>query len=149
MHLGNYYNWPAAVASNNTEAMQAFTTYTNSICPKNWNLPDNSAYGTLLQAQGVWAGSGSNYDTDGFLKIRTSPLYLVLSGAVGDFLNNGAAALVYFYPSFQRGWYWTSTARIPGISFNLYFYNGSVSPQDENYLGTRAGFSVRCMINTN
>ena len=73
-HFGNYYNWSAAVANNNTNGYNS-GTLTNSVCPKNWDLPVNGTYGALMQAQDVWSGSDGVYAADGFNKLRTAPLY--------------------------------------------------------------------------
>jgi uncharacterized protein (TIGR02145 family) len=49
-HLGNYYNWSAAVASNNTTSLTGYSIDTpenrpdNSICPKGWRLPITNIY---------------------------------------------------------------------------------------------------------
>ena len=39
-HAGNYYNWTAAIASNNSSSLTTqYTNAPNSICPKGWRLP--------------------------------------------------------------------------------------------------------------
>ncbi|MBR2840090.1 hypothetical protein IKE82_02055 [Candidatus Saccharibacteria bacterium] len=40
-HVGNYYNWSAAVASNDTSSITTdLTVMPDSICPKGWRLPN-------------------------------------------------------------------------------------------------------------
>ena len=134
-HLGNYYNWSAAVASNNTNG--ASNSQTNSICPKNWNLPINGEYGTMLDAQDVWTGSGSTYDTDGYLKIRTSPLYFVRSGGVGGGMLNGFGSY---------GVYLSSTVFNSSIPYVISFSASNVNPA--NYDNRSYGFPVRCMVSS-
>ena len=133
-HLGNYYNWVAAVASNNTNGYNSGTP-TNSICPKNWDLPANGKYGTMLQAQKIWT-TNANYNTDGYLKIRISPLYFIRSGSI--YFNN---ALTYFGSS---GFYRVSTISYEAHSYYLEFFAGGIGV---NSVGRSNdyGFSVRCL----
>ena len=131
-HFGNYYNWSAAVASNNTAG--ASKNQPNSICPKNWNLPINGVYGTLMTAQEVFS-SGNSYATDGFNKLRTAPLYYQRFGIVygGSFTLLGS-----------RGSYWSSTVYYnASFAYYLYFDGSGIWPSDGNVRGS--GYSVRCM----
>ena len=134
-HFGNYYNWPAAVASNNTSSYSS-GTLTNSVCPKNWDLPVNGAHGTLMQAQSVWSGSSNIYATDGFNKLRTTPLYYQRFGLV----NGGSLGNLGSY-----GLYWSSTGSKAKYANDLSFIGSSIWPGDG--YGRDLGFSVRCMAN--
>ncbi len=132
MHLGNYYNWTSAVATNNTGGYNS-GTLANSICPKNWDLPANGKYSTLLSTEGVT----TNYNPDGFLKIRTSPLYFVRLGRV----NGGSLSF-----SANFGYYWSGTVNGANWAYLLSFGSSDASPSygnDDRYNG---GF-VRCMTN--
>ena len=135
-HLGNYYNWSATVASNSTSSAGRGTSWNNSICPKNWDLPANGKYGTMLDAQDVWTGTSNTYDTDGFLKIRTSPLYFVRSGYVVS------GILDYF----NNGHYWSSTAYDGSYSRFLLFKASTVDPISLN--NRSLGSPVRCMVSS-
>ena len=135
MHLGNYYNWSAAVASNNTSS--ASDGQTNSICPKNWDLPANGEYGTMLKNQSVWTGSSSAYDTDGYLKIRTSPLYFVRSGRI----DNGSISSFNIY-----GGYWFD--RVFNSSNSYYLFFGASSVSSATNIDRSYGLFIRCMINS-
>ncbi len=134
-HFGNYYNWSAAVASNNTAG--ASENQPNSICPKNWNLPINGAYRILMKEQGVYSSS-INYAENGFNKLRTSPLYY------GQFksISNGSLSK-YTYAD-----YWSSTSNDETYSYGLYFVGHSIWT---NYasIGKAAGVSIRCVANVN
>ena len=101
-HTGNYYNWSAAVASNDTNADYYKTNYNvapNSVCPAGWRLPRAHTAETrteevagewnkLLVAQGVinaWASVGMTISfvaADGLAAIRNEPIYLVRSGEI-------------------------------------------------------------------
>ena len=146
-HVGNYYNWPATVASNDTSTKT--TRYDNapdSICPAGWRLPigrdsSNTAasreWGTLLAGEGIIAnpiGDFQNYSTGGLNKIRTAPLWIARSGSVGS----GSLSNAGF-----SGNYWSSTVVSSSNAFQLSFYSGYVSPASDN--GRGVGYSVRCL----
>ena len=155
-HVGNYYNWSAAVASNNTGSITAqYTTADNSICPKGWRLPKGltnpdgtvtqSEFNKLLSAQGVANGTdlaGSTnvgYTSAGWGRINTTgvngdPLYFVRSGLVDD------TTLYHFS---WNGYYWSSTAQSGSYAYSLYFYSGGLYPALVGYRG--GGWSVRCV----
>ena len=133
-HFGNYYNWPAAAANNNTSGYN-FGTPTNSVCPKNWDLPVNGAYGTLMTAQEVFS-SGNSYATDGFNKLRTAPLYYQRFGRVFG------SSLYYLV---VLGYYWSSTVDNTNGAYYPYFNDSSIWPSFIDY--RYYGFSVRCMVN--
>ena len=140
MHLGNYYNWSAAVASNNSGMAEDGSSWNNSICPKNWNLPAKNQYGVMLQSQKVWSSIDNAYDTDGYLKIRTSPLYFIRSGNV----NNGR--LTYFD---SDGYYWSNTVSDANHAYFLYFDSVRLIPAHKYYASHRSfGWSLRCMVNS-
>ena len=133
-HFGNYYNWSAAVVNNNTSGYNS-GTLTNSVCPKNWDLPVNGAYGTLMTDQEVFS-SGNSYATDGFNKLRTAPLYYQRFGYVdgGSLINLGS-----------DGYYWSSTASNTNNAGSLGFNGSGIWPSGG--LSRYYGFSVRCMAN--
>lgn len=104
-HVGNYYNWTAAVAMSysGTTTNEGGSTYfdddkyvmPNSICPKGWRLPNGltkdgnddivmSDFNKLLKAQGITGTSGKTVDN----AIRTDGIDLYGSTNVG-FGSNG------------------------------------------------------------
>ena len=132
-HFGNYYNWPAAVASNNTTG--ASGSQANSICPKNWNLPASGEYNTMLSAQGII----TNYNPNGFRKIRTIPLYFSLFGRIGG----GSLVFLGSY-----GYYWLNMGDGTNSARGLVFNSTNITPTGSG-LGKFQGYSVRCTANTN
>ena len=96
-HLGNFYNWTAAIASNDSSSYGVYDegtdSYTNteanqSICPAGWTLPIGGYYESPTVApdksfQHLIEQYGWN-DSDWALgndqKIWESPIYLGLSG---------------------------------------------------------------------
>ena len=105
-HAGNYYNWTAAIASNNSSNLTTqYTNAPNSICPKGWRLPiatnaDQSVYefGELLYQQGITKTKTSNYYTEnGFNDIRKAPLYLTRGGFISgsSIINSGSYGFLH------------------------------------------------------
>lgn len=133
-HFGNYYNWPAAAATNDASIAQNNSTWSNSVCPKNWDLPANGKYTTLMTAQGVFS-SGSSYATGGFNKLRTAPLYFQRFGLV----DGGSLSLLG-----SNGLYWSSTVYNSTLSYALGFGDSNIWPSVSSI--RYFGFSVRCMV---
>ena len=145
---GNYYNWSAAIASNNSTDIGSTVgeIASNSICPKGWRLPNasqtdnvNNEFGRMLyQAEitaKVSAGNDSvGYTTGGFNKLRSAPYYFVRSG----YINNGTLN----FPG-VRGYYWSSTVSSSTYAYLLYFNGTDIYPA-RNY-DRYFGWSVRCV----
>ena len=148
--LGNYYNWTAVIASNDSDGFAANTLNDisqnpqNSICPKGWRLPtissqseteDNStnefARLNLLYNDGETSGENSE------INLTTAPLWFKKAGWIitdGTFYNYNTYAL-----------YWSSTVRTSGIAYSLYFIRGRVTPVHYDYNRRSYGQSVRCL----
>ncbi|MBR3248877.1 hypothetical protein IKF89_02495 [Candidatus Saccharibacteria bacterium] len=153
--IGNYYNFTAANAMNDSTAYTAqYTVMPNSICPAGWRLPKGitnggttiSEFNKLLKAQGVTNGedlagsTNTQFTTNGFNMIRTTgkngdPLYFVRSGDVnGTTLWNARVG----------GYYWSSTVATPSThGYYLSFSSGGVWPAYQYY--RNSGRSVRCV----
>lgn len=146
--LGNYYNWTAAIASNDSTSKNSSTISSiannpkNSICPKGWRLPtisnqastlpgSTNEFGRLNQLynDGLTSGTGSG------TKLMESPLWFVRSGNV-----NGTSLDNYW----SNGNYWSSTVYNSNYAYRLNFSADSVNPA--NYDSDRnRGRSVRCV----
>ena len=127
-HVGNYYNWTAAIASNDSSSFTSDpTTAPDSICPAGWRLPEGltvenntvvqSEFNKMLLANGIAAGSDTTlgpydastvaqrnvgYGTQGFNKMINKPYYFARSGVVSS------TSLGYFSSS---GFYWSGTVQ--------------------------------------
>ena len=126
---GNYYNWSASVASNNTSSyVSQNIDADNSICPKGWRLPKTTAseFKNLVFSYGII--------TSNALDLHNSPLYFVRSG----FVNSGS-----FYSVASGGYYWSDTVYSDKDSYSLQF--GSNYLNSATNSGRRNGFSVRCI----
>ncbi|MBQ1387664.1 hypothetical protein IIY68_02665 [Candidatus Saccharibacteria bacterium] len=126
---GNYYNWSASVASNNTSSYASNNTDAgNSVCPKGWRLPKKTAseFQNLINAYSITSANALN--------LRNSPLYFVRSGRVyGGSLNNTA----------PDGYYRSSTVSDISSAYSLGFDAGYLNPARnyDRYLGQ----SIRCL----
>ena len=123
---GNYYNWTAAIASNDSSSITA-STYNNtkanpqnSICPKGWRLPTISS----IAVNNEFRNLINNYEN-----YLVSPLWLVRSGYAqwGDIYESGANAI-----------YWSSTVYNKGYAYRFYYG----ANRYEDYL---IGQSLRCL----
>ena len=144
-HAGNYYNWTAAIASNNSSNLTTqYTNAPNSICPKGWRLPiatnaNQSVYefGELLYEQGITASETSTtYTTDGFNNIREVPVWLVRPGRIG--FGGTIEDLVG-----QDGFYWSNTIKDGGWAYNFRFNKSNAYPTNSSSKGD--GRSIRCL----
>lgn len=140
-HIGNYYNWSAAVANNDTSGMT--TLYDNapdSICPAGWRLPtaigNSHETSDLMVAEGIITGTYSTtYTTDGFTKIRRSPMWLIRPG----FIRTGVLV-----NSLYHGGYWSSTINNGYWAYSMYVSLANHA-YPASYDPTRIGLAVRCM----
>ena len=166
-HVGNYYNWSAAVASNNTAGYgdaDKYTVASGSICPAGWRLPNGltkdsnddvvmSDFNKLLKAYNITGTSGKNADNTN----RNDGIDLYGSTNVNwgsnGFNNIGLAPLYfvrsgYLYGSTLNyfgtiGYYWSSTVSSSSNAYRLDYSSGGLYPA---YQGSRYfGWSVRCI----
>ncbi|MBR0430847.1 hypothetical protein IJJ05_00965 [Candidatus Saccharibacteria bacterium] len=149
-HLGNYYNWPAAIASNDASIYGTYNETTDeyenleanqSICPAGWTLPYTTYNENTNQPEGdfvnLWTAYGWTYN-DGFSDISTlwsAPLY---SAPTGNF--NGNLGDVG-----DDGDFWSSVATDDYNARFAYFgVGGGASPAGDD--SRDYGDSVRCLL---
>ena len=129
-HAGNYYNWSAAVASNNTTAsIEPQSNANNSICSKNWRLPQNNPANDFDNIFIVYNIKSSNVSD-----VQLAPIYLAKSGDIDGKLNARQGT---------RGGYWTSTIYNNNGAYRPVFQPRSFSTFSYGWRGY--GFSVRCL----
>ena len=144
-HLGNYYNWTAAVAMSDSSS---YTTSNElieqSICPAGWTLPrvgtgDDSFY-SLWNEYGFTSRSytdtnSNNQHDEGEDALWTTPLYSAAGGYFGSVLGGVGFG----------GDFWSPVVLINGKGAALasFHVDGSVSPS--NYGNRYGGNSVRCV----
>lgn len=159
-HVGNYYNWSASVAMNDTSASvdgnytTNYFSMPNSICPAGWRLPKGKTSGSVSTeyypetaytwfAEGITtdiAASGY-YSADGWTRIRNAPLYMVASG----YRSNREET----YSGGTRGGYVTSVVSGSSSFYWPYFAeSGPTIPSSGGGARSR-GVSIRCVAKQN
>ncbi len=154
LSVGNYYNWSAAIASDDSSSL-ASSTYgsasdpdainknpQNSICPKGWRLPTISYKGNVVNSTSEFArinGLYNNGIANNDKKLIGSPLWFVRSGRVNNddsLLDPGSGAD-----------YWSSTVNNSSYAYYLSFTATNVSSASyyDWIYGRFLGRSVRCV----
>ncbi len=143
--LGNYYNWTAAIASNNSSSLTQNTLGNisknpkNSICPKGWRLPtiSNQSEETINStnefARLNYLYNNSTIDNTLWLN---SPLYFTKSGNINAFA---------YEPDTVRSLYWSSTISSQTNSQALIFDDEKIEPITVYGAGKFRGSSIRCI----
>ncbi len=143
-HIGNYYNWTAAVAmADSTRYVTEGTNVDQSICPANWTLPSGGANTGSGSFRYLINQYGWNYSTylmeDPY--IWESPLYFSLSGSY-DFLDDDEGRMQNFGRS---GGLWSSTVGGRDYAYDFTFgYDSYVYPYEAAPY-REGGESVRCI----
>ena len=147
-HLGNYYNWAAAIASNDASVYGAYNETTGeyenlethqSICPAGWTLPYASSDGSTsdfstLWTQYGWDSNNSSF-TDGISTVWSAPLYFAPIGYFHGFLGNVGL----------EGDFWSSVADDDNEASFAYFYvDGDAEPAYDDGRGDVV--SIRCLL---
>ena len=155
-HLGNYYNWAAAIASNDAGVYGAYNETTGeyenlethqSICPAGWTLPyayetyNNNTYQSEGDFADLWTEYGwdsNSYSyifTDGISTVWSAPLYFVPAGGFyGNLWNAGLDGA--FWSSVASGDYYAR-----GAVFNVNSKPSAAGDPDRYY-----GNSIRCLL---
>ena len=146
--VGNYYNWSAVIASDNSSSLTT-STYNdvnnnpqNSICPKGWRLPTISSQGgSIANSTNEFGRLNILYNenkTSVDVALISKPLYLVRSG---EYNSSGLIS------SGSNGMYQSSTARNHNGNFYLGFSKSGVSPESSyaNSWGRNRSWSIRCL----
>jgi uncharacterized protein (TIGR02145 family) len=143
--LGNYYNWSAAIASNNSSSLTQNTLSDisknpqNSICPKGWRLPtvSNSSVSSIgstnefARLNFLYNNNLTNTD----IGLISPPLFLTKSGyAYGGpiFINEGRL--------------WSSTVVATNAAYHLMFTDTQVEYARVGSGSVRSyGVAIRCV----
>ena len=143
--LGNYYNWTAAIASNDSSSLTQDTLSDisknpkNSICPKGWRLPTISSESEALSGSTnefgrlnyLYNNNATNTDTG----LIVQPLLFTKAGGIDQ-----NAQLFNFK---NNTYCWSSTSDADTMAYYLGFNNSFVVPQasaNKNF-----GRSIRCI----
>ncbi len=155
---GNYYTFPAAVASTENNENDGYSFTTTSICPNGWRLPTSGNQNSLPNSDfnrltrlvmhnnspdvapdsglGEYSASLLNNNGDsGHKALRRFPNNFILAGNRHNQYNSARGS---------EGSYWSSTVR-HYFAYYLNLYGGSLAPS-YSYIKPY-GFPVRCMTN--
>lgn len=130
--IGNYYNWSATIASDDSRSLTSGNA-NNSICPKGWRLPSKSSDEFNI-LNNLYNNGSTSSDAD----LIVAPLWLMRSGVIdGGTLKN--------YGTNGRYWlnkvYFSNDAYIMNFnseSVNTGYVYGDISTK-------RFGDSIRCL----
>ena len=138
--LGNYYNWTAAIASNNSSSLTQDTLSDrsknpkNSICPKGWRLP------TMSNQSKTIPGSTNELPRLNYLynNVSVAPLFFKKSGYTNTSLNQLDIEGIYVTSSsYSDGGVWGAALRADN--------RFTIDQWSSGYNGRRGGWSVRCI----
>ncbi|MBR3236147.1 hypothetical protein IKF92_00480 [Candidatus Saccharibacteria bacterium] len=136
-HLGNYYNWSAAVATNDTSSYTTqYQDLDRSICPANWTLPksgNNTSNGSFqyLVTQYGWDSDEHKMTNP---NIWNTPIKSALAGSWSGSLGGVGS----------NGYFWSPVVFDSYSAHNLDADgDGYVAPVGT--YGRYAGISVRCI----
>ena len=139
--LGNYYNWTAAIASNNSSTLTQNTLSDisknpkNSICPKGWRLP------TISNQSETIPGSTNEFARLNYLydNVLNKPLSFIKSGYItstNTLTNLNSSGI---YPS-------STIYAANGIyGGEIYHDNLKTEAWAQGYDGKRGGWPIRCI----
>ena len=132
-HIGNYYDWGAAVA------MSDFWSYgvqlqdaNQSICPAGWRLPiyeGDKSYQNLVDALNLTSGVGGN--------IQNASTHFVYGGNI-----YGGGAI---QDAGSSGYYWSDIAEQGGNAYFLGFSATNDNPNSQAKTGRHFTKSLRCV----
>ncbi|MBQ7202130.1 hypothetical protein IJS18_01955 [Candidatus Saccharibacteria bacterium] len=166
-HVGNYYSWAAAVATNNASQYSHLQNAPNSICPAGWRLPKydsslspdgSSDYTELDRAvQSVWDswyGTGNTPSSDFDMYLTGAPFYFSRPGMIINYMDpntytsSGYGALDGAGDTGSA--YWTATSYIMSgymdtAVFSYYWWGNYIQASPEYNWGRGTGLSVRCL----
>ena len=143
--LGNYYNWTAAIASNNSNNLTSDTISNinnnpkNSICPKGWRLPTiSSESGSIPNSTNEFARLNYLYNNDSTNTasgLFANPLFFVMAGEI-DSGNYTTSQLRYV----------SSTVKNQNNNYFLQYKPNDSVPINLSASWTKSsGRSIRCL----
>ena len=136
---GNYYNWSATIASNNSSVLTTGTAGDttknpkNSICPKNWRLPIIT-YSNSTNEFAILNNLYNNGLANTSTGLVTSPLWLIKAGST----SSGSV-------SSNWGFYRSSTVYGEFQTLIMRFGTNNVYTSEIPYGTKESGFSIRCL----
>ena len=133
MSIGNYYNWTAAVAMNDSSSYTTQNTDVNqSICPAGWRLPIGGTTNTGSKSfQYLWNQYSSTFNDS---TMMNSPLYFSYAGSWYGISEDVGS----------NGYYWSSVVNISNNAYVLNF-GSDIGVYPQSVIIRYYGISVRCV----
>ena len=137
---GNYYNWTAAIASNNSSSLTQNTLSDisknpkNSICPKGWRLPTISNESETLPGSTNEFARLSNLYGKTPAQLMAKPLWFIRSGGIWSSSVSDSGI---------TGRYWSNTMSGSSRSYYIFFNESQILPNGTN--NRSEGYSIRCI----
>ena len=136
-YLGNYYNWTAAVALNDSSAYTTqYQDVNRSICPAGWTLPksgNNTSSGSFQYMLEQYGWDSNSYELGSGYTAYHTPMFLTFGGfwygSIGDVGFSGS--------------FWSPMLYSSHYAYNFYSPDGYVDPGGD--ANRYEGFSVRCV----
>ena len=144
--IGNRYNWNAATAGTGIQSTEGITY--ESICPKNWRLPDASgekSYANLLNMYGLTTVTSDHIVAKTYINTATSsPLYFTISGLYNESGMKFGETFGYYYTraTYQNATYQSGYA----YSFSMNTTSGNETFSPAGFANMTAATSVRCVF---
>lgn len=134
-HVGNYYNWTAAVAYGYWGTREISTSGQDieiSICPTGWRLP--YGYNSQNGNDFVTLSTASEWATNSDQKLAQNPSYFIRAGYIssGSLIDAGS-----------QGAFWSSTTAGNAYAAKMSFRSNQVTTVAIDNRGY--GFTVRCI----
>lgn len=136
-HLGNYYNWTAAVAMNNSSSTEIRVAKEQSICPKGWTLPRAGDGDDSFRA--LWEEYGWTEDDSAFSS-ASNPTNSPLSFSVSGQFSGSYPKYIGYSSNF-----WSSVFEYNTSAWHTYFYTDTLSAAPSALNVRDYGYSVRCV----
>ena len=148
--FGNYYNWAAAIASNDASIYGVYDNNTSafinletnqSICPAGWTLPsanfDGQNTGDYVDLWEIYGYDSSNYAFDDSDEPTIPPIYAIPGGSYNGYLSEIGA----------QGITWASVAYAYSDTeaLNAHFYAGGTG-DPAGSMSRGFGAQVRCIL---
>ncbi len=152
---GNYYAWPAAIASTTNYSTNNQSVTSTSLCPTGWRLPKggnknngaNNEFWSLI-VTGLNNGiKPVDYDSSTRPVYETIAEAVPVSNALRSYPNNFVYAGWHDASSVSGrgslGYYWSSTAGDYSSSYQLFLRSAKVNPSTD-YSAKYSGVAIRC-----
>ena len=154
---GNYYTWPAAIASV-IEYTSATATVDNktsetagtSLCPTGWQLPYGNSTDNGATAKGFFyldtrmGGTGTSLSTNAVTGDTMSTYWRQFPN---NFVYSGYFNTASANDRSSNGTYWSSTAKNNYNSYGLYLHSSYLRPGTMGYVKFN-GYSIRCLASS-